>query len=81
MADWEEYLSTEILRRVRSELSNLSFTRLVWLTENFDRTVAPFLRGDFDVHMKGEVPQMPLREIDAETYMMERDFRKPSDSP
>jgi len=81
MDSWEELLISGILRRVREAFGEVSFTRLVWFTENFEKTVLPFLRGDFDALLKDRIPPMPLREIDAAQYLLERDLRKPPDAP
>lgn len=81
MSSWHRLLVTEIVKRTRDVLGDLTFTRLVWLTENFDRTVAPFLRGDLDKHLEGIISPMPFKEVDEEEYMMEREFAKPPEAP
>lgn len=80
MGQWETLLATEIAKLMGRVLPELSFTRLCWLRENID-TVSKFLRGDLDMHLKGVVSPMPLKEIDAETYMAEREFSKSPDAP
>jgi len=81
MERWEEFLAAGIACQVQRALGGLSFTRLVWLTENIERAVLPFLRGDLDRHLKGVIPPMPLREVDAAQFMLERDIAKPFGSP
>lgn len=81
MVDWEDQLAASLAESARKMLGQLSFTRLVWLTENFHKAVVPFLRGDFDRHLKGAIPPMPLREIDAEQWKLERHTAKPPEAP
>lgn len=81
MESWEELLAAHIAQHVLEPLRGLSFTRLVWLTENFERAVLPFLRGDLDRHLKGVIPPMPLREIDSQQWLLERHTIKPPEAP
>ncbi|MEA3249817.1 MAG: hypothetical protein U9Q03_05715 [Patescibacteria group bacterium] len=81
MISWSEDLAAGVAKKAFEVLIGLSFTRLVWLTENFDRAVVPFLKGEFDKNLVGSIPLMPLKEVDEEQYMAEKEFDKPHGSP
>ena len=79
--DWMGLLTKEITGLVVPVLSELSFSRMRWLRENFD-TVAAFLRGDLDKHLKGKIPPMPaVKHDDPEVWLFERELTKTSKAP
>jgi hypothetical protein len=81
MREWEDMLAKSLSKKIIEALRELSFTRLCWLVENYRCTVVPFLRGDFDRLLREVIPSMPLRQINAEDWLRERDLFKPHGSP
>jgi hypothetical protein len=84
VGSWKKVMVEDISRRVMRFVAecDLSFTRLKWILENWDQTVIPFMRGDFDESLKGKLPPMPIKKHDdPEEWLEDRERRKPAGAP
>ena len=72
MDTWEVMLAKDLAQRAGEVLVGLTFKRLRWLAENFDKVVVPFLRGELDERLRGIAPLMIDSRQTAEDFMRER---------